>query len=136
LFLAVVIDLFSRNVVGWSMRPDMHCSLVIDALEMGVYQRRPQPGGLIFHSDRGTQYASEDFRAVIEKHGMRNHKVNKISDCYSAHPLQSLLNLLLFHPVNLKNPNIRTRKLPMFGSGEMAQVHFGSTVWTEKAAPR
>ena len=70
LFLAVVIDLFSRKVVGWSMRPDMHRSLVIDALEMGVYQRRPQPGGLIFHSDRGSQYASEDFRAVIDKHGI------------------------------------------------------------------
>jgi len=71
LFLAVVIDLFSRKVVGWSMRPDMHRSLVIDALEMGVFQRRPTRGGLIFHSDRGSQYASEDFRAVIEKHGIR-----------------------------------------------------------------
>ena len=70
LFLAVVIDLFSRKVVGWSMRSDMHRSLVIDALEMGVYQRRPQLGGLIFHSDRGSQYASEDFRAVIDKHGI------------------------------------------------------------------
>ena len=70
LFLAVVIDLFSRKVVGWSMRPDMHRSLVIDALEMGVYQRRPQAGRLIFHSDRGSQYASEDFRAVIDKHGI------------------------------------------------------------------
>ena len=66
----MVIDLFSRKVVGWSMRPDMHRSLVIDALEMGVYQRRPQPGRLIFHSDRGSQYASEDFRAVIDKHGI------------------------------------------------------------------
>jgi len=46
LFLAVVIDLFSRKVVGWSMRPDLHRSLVIDTLEMGVYQRRPQPGGV------------------------------------------------------------------------------------------
>jgi putative transposase len=70
LFLAVVIDLFSRKVVGWSMRPDMHRSLVIDALEMGVYQRRLQPAGLIFHSDRGSQYASEDFRALLEKHGI------------------------------------------------------------------
>jgi putative transposase len=52
------------------MRPDMHRSLVIDALEMGVYQRPPQPEGLIFHSDRGSQYASEDFRAVIDKHGI------------------------------------------------------------------
>ena len=71
LFLAVVIDLFSRKVVGWSMRPDMHRRLVIDALEMGLFQRCPQREGLIFHSDRGSQYASEDFRAVIEKHGLR-----------------------------------------------------------------
>jgi transposase InsO family protein len=71
LFLAVVIDLFSRKVVGWSMRPDMHRSLVIDALEMAVFQRRLPREGLIFHSDRGSQYASEEFRAVIAKHGMR-----------------------------------------------------------------
>ena len=62
LFLAVVIDLFSRKVVGWSMRPDMHRSLVIDALEMGLFQRRPPKGQMIFHSDRGSQYASDDFR--------------------------------------------------------------------------
>jgi putative transposase len=50
LFLAVVIDLFSRKVVGWSMRPDMHRSLVIDALEMGLFQRRRQKGQMISHS--------------------------------------------------------------------------------------
>ena len=70
MFLAVVIDLFSRKVVGWSMRPDMHRSLVIDALEMGIYQRLPRKGELIFHSDRGSQYASEDFRSIIAKHGI------------------------------------------------------------------
>jgi len=67
LFLAVVIDLFSRKVIGWSMRPDMHRNLVIDALEMAWFQRNPsQQAGLIFHSDRGSQYASEDFRKVLE----------------------------------------------------------------------
>jgi putative transposase len=70
LFLAVVIDLFSRKVVGWSMRPDLHRSLVIDALEIGVFQRRPPKGGLIFHSDRGSQYASDDFRDVLDHHGI------------------------------------------------------------------
>jgi putative transposase len=70
LLLAVVIDLFSRKVVGWSMRPDMHRSLVIDALQMGVFQRRPRNGELIFHSDRGSQYASDDFRAVLDQHGV------------------------------------------------------------------
>ena len=67
LFLAVVIDLFSRKVVGWSMRPDMHRDLVIDALEMAWLKRNPgKQAGLIFHSDRGSQYASEDFAKMLE----------------------------------------------------------------------
>jgi putative transposase len=71
LYLAVVIDLFSRQVVGWSMRPDMRRDLVIDALEMAWYQRRPdKKAGLIFHSDRGSQYASDDFRQLLEEYGI------------------------------------------------------------------
>jgi transposase InsO family protein len=71
LFLAVVIDLFSRKVVGWSMRPDMQRNLVIDALEMAWFKRNPgKQAGLIFHSDRGSQYASDDFSAVLNEHGI------------------------------------------------------------------
>jgi len=71
LFLAVVIDLFSRKVVGWSMRPDMQRNLVIAALEMAWLERNPgQQTELIFHSDRGSQYASDDFREVLQAHGM------------------------------------------------------------------
>ena len=71
LFLAVVIDLFSRKVVGWSMRPDMQRNLVIDALEMAWFKRNPgKKAGLIFHSDRGSQYASEDFGDVLKEHGI------------------------------------------------------------------
>jgi len=67
LFLAVAIDLFGRKVVGWSMRPDMHRGLVIDALEMAWFKRNPDKrAGPIFHSDRGSQYASEDFTKVLE----------------------------------------------------------------------
>ena len=93
MFLAVVIDLFSRKVVGWSMRPDMHRSLVIDALEMGVYQRRPNPEGLIFHSDRGSQYASDDFRAVIDKHGMRASMSRK-GNCWDNAVTETLFGSL------------------------------------------
>ena len=57
LFLAVVIDLFGRKVVGWSMGPEMDRSLVIDPLEMGLFQRRPPKGQMTFHNDRGSQYA-------------------------------------------------------------------------------
>ena len=71
LFLAVVIDLFSRKVVGWSMQPDMRRNLVIDALEMAWLGRNPgKLSGLIFHSDRGSQYASEDYNKVLQGHGI------------------------------------------------------------------
>jgi putative transposase len=71
LFLAVVIDLFSRRVVGWSMQPDMRRTLVIDALEMAWFRRSPSnKAGLIFHSDRGSQYASDDFNKVLKEHGI------------------------------------------------------------------
>ncbi len=71
LFLAMVIDLFSRRVVGWSLQPDMRGDLVVDALEMACLQRNPhRTAGLIFHSDRGSQYASQQFRRVLEVSGI------------------------------------------------------------------
>lgn len=59
-----VIDLFSRQVVSWSMQPHMHASLVLDALHMAWFRRQPEPG-LIFHSDRGSQYCSHEFQAAL-----------------------------------------------------------------------
>ncbi len=70
LFLAVVIDLFSRRVVGWSLQPNMERSLVIDALEMAWQQRHPASHDLLFHSDRGSQYASQDFGRLLDEHGI------------------------------------------------------------------
>ena len=67
----MVIDLFSRRVVGWSLQPDMRRDLVIDALEMAWLQRRPNKDSeLIFHSDRGSQYASQEFRMALEERGI------------------------------------------------------------------
>ena len=72
LFLAVVIDLFSRQVVGWSLREDMTQDIAIDALRMAWFRRRPAPdAALIFHSDRGSQYASREFRSVLQGYGIR-----------------------------------------------------------------
>ena len=71
LFLAVVIDLFSRKVVGWALRDDMMRDIVIDALRMAWFARRPgKHSGLMFHSDRGSQYASQDFRAVLDEYAI------------------------------------------------------------------
>jgi len=65
LYLAVVIDLCSRKVVGWSMGSRMKAKLVCDALQMALWQRRPE-AGLIHHSDRGSQYASDAFRKLLK----------------------------------------------------------------------
>ena len=78
LFLAVVIDLFSRQVVGWSLRPDMTRDIVIDALRMAWFKRHPRKrAGLIFHSDRGSQYASKDFRDVLTEYGITSSMSRK-----------------------------------------------------------
>ena len=70
LYLAVVMDLFSRKIVGWSMGRQMSRSLVIDAFRMAVMRRQPTRG-LLFHSDKGSQYASADFRRVLWAAGAR-----------------------------------------------------------------
>lgn len=68
LYLAVVLDLFARKVVGWSMAPSMPAELVCSALEMAIQQRQPGPG-LVVHSDRGSQYASELYQGLLDEHG-------------------------------------------------------------------
>lgn len=70
LYLAAVLDLASRRCVGWAMRDTMDAELAISALEMAITTRRPAPG-LVHHSDRGSQYACADYRAVLARHGMR-----------------------------------------------------------------
>ena len=71
LFLAVVIDLYSRQVIGWSLRQEITRDIVIDALRMAWFKRHPsKQAGLMFHSDRGSQYASKDFRDVLTEYGI------------------------------------------------------------------
>lgn len=69
LYLATVLDLFGRKVVGWSMSHQIDRYLVMDALTMAVKNRRPPPN-LIHHSDRGSQYASDDFQELLDEYGM------------------------------------------------------------------
>ena len=69
LYIAVILDLFSRKVVGWSISPRMTSELVKKALDMAVINRQP-PQGLLHHSDQGSQYASYAYQAELKKHGM------------------------------------------------------------------
>jgi len=92
LYLAVVIDLFSRKVVGWSMSSRMNAQLVCDALTMALWQRRPQ-AGLIHHSDRGSQYASRQFRQLLNLHQITGSMSRK-GDCWDNAVVESFFGTL------------------------------------------
>ena len=79
LYLAVVLDAFSRRVVGWAMKTHLRTQLVLDALEMALWQRRPQ--GVIHHSDQGTQYTSFAFGQRCRRAGVRP-SMGSVGDCY------------------------------------------------------
>lgn len=87
LYLAAVIDLCSRKIVGWSMADHMRASLCIDALQMAQLHRRPDEG-LIHHSDRGVQYACEDYQIQLEKHGI-TCSMSRVGNCYDNAVMES-----------------------------------------------
>lgn len=92
LYLAVVIDLFSRKVVGWSMSSRMTADLVCNALKMAIWQRKPHRG-LIVHSDRGSQYASYDYRKLLKVYGCVG-SMSRRGDCWDNAVAESFFSSL------------------------------------------
>jgi putative transposase len=92
LYLAVVPDLFSRQVVGWSMNASMERGLVIAALRMALQARQPSKG-LLHHSDRGSQYASNDYQQVLTNHGICCSMSRK-GNCYDNAVMESFFATL------------------------------------------
>jgi len=87
LYLAAVEDLHSRRIVGWSMGSRIDSRLVVDALEMALAGRRPG-AGLVAHSDRGSQYASEHYRGVLARHGIVC-SMSRRANCWDNAPMES-----------------------------------------------
>src|SRR5207249_8188615 len=69
-YLAVLLDAFSRRCIGWALQRTLEAALALEALRMALRQRRPKPG-LVHHSDRGVQYASCDYTAELQQHRIR-----------------------------------------------------------------
>lgn len=92
LYLAVVLDLFNREVIGWSIKSRMTADLVTDALRMAWFKRKPA-SGVIFHSDRGSQYASAAMRQELDENGMVQSMSRK-GDCWDNAPTESFFNTL------------------------------------------
>lgn len=92
LYLAILLDLYSRLVVGWSMRADMERQLCLDALNMALKSRRPGRG-LLHHTDRGSQYASHDYRAVLDANGIVC-SMSRTGDCWDNAVAESFFKTL------------------------------------------
>jgi transposase InsO family protein len=111
LFLAVVIDLFSRQVIGWSLRQDMTRDIVIDALRMAWFKRHPsKQAGLIFHSDRGSQYAAKDFRDVLAEYGI-TASMSRRGNCWDNACSETLFGSLKVE--RLHGQRFKTRRQAM-----------------------
>jgi putative transposase len=104
LYLAVVIDLYSRQIIGWSMNSHMKAQLVNDALLMAIWKRKPTPG-LIWHTDRGSQYASDSHRSIINEHHIIQSMSRK-GNCWDNAVSESFFHTLkteLTHHCKFKN---------------------------------
>lgn len=103
LYLAVVIDLFSRQVVGWAMADNMRADLVNRALLMAIWKRKPNRG-LLWHTDRGSQYASDSHRQILQEHGIKQSMSRK-GNCWDNAVSESFFHTLkteMVHHVKFK----------------------------------
>jgi putative transposase len=120
LYLAVVMDLYSRRIVGWSMSRWMSRRLVVDALRMAVESRRPA-GPLVHHSDRGGQYSSDDFRDELAKHGI-DCSMSSTGNCYDNAVVESFFGVLKRERVN--RVKYRTREAARADLFEYIEVFY------------
>ena len=92
LYLAVVMDLYTRAIIGWSMDSRMTRELVMGALRMARFRRRPPPG-VLHHSDRGSQYCSHDYQQLLRGYGM-TASMSRKGNCWDNAPMESFFNSL------------------------------------------
>jgi putative transposase len=92
-FLAVLLDAFSRRVIGWALEKHLRASLALTALDMAIQARRPAPGSLIHHSDRGVQYACRDYTAVLAAHDIQP-SMSRVGNPYDNAKAESFMKTL------------------------------------------
>src|ERR1700730_12021662 len=113
LYLAIVLDLRSREIVGWSMLATRDTSIVVDALRMAIDLRRPNRG-LVFHSDQGSQYASGPFREFLKVNGILQSMSRK-GNCWDNAPVESFFGTLKTELVHHREyPDRDTARRPQF----------------------
>jgi putative transposase len=96
-YLAILLDAFSRRCIGWALRRSLEAALVVEALRMSLLRRRPRPG-LVHHSDRGAQYAARDYTALLQQHGIRI-SMSRLATPYDNARAESFIKTLKYEEV-------------------------------------
>jgi putative transposase len=123
LFLAVVVDVFSRRIVGWSMRDDLKAELVVDALGMAVTRRKP-PAGVVHHSDRGSQYTSLAFGTTLRDSGLIA-SMGRRGDAYDNAACESVIS-------TIKNELIKRRSWTTRDQARLAVFSYIETFYNPR----
>jgi transposase InsO family protein len=98
-YLAIILDAFSRRVIGWAMEGHLRAELALAALEMALARRRPQPGSVVHHSDRGVQYACADYTIILARHGIQA-SMSRVGNPYDNAKAESFMKTLKQEEVN------------------------------------
>lgn len=122
LYLAAIMDLFSRRIVGWSLQERMTTELALDALNTAIILRQPEPG-LLHHSDQGSQYASYEYQSVLKSHGIIC-SMSRRGDCYDNAAIESFFRSLKVEAVHGQtNRPIERTKTDLFDYIEIFYNH-------------
>jgi transposase InsO family protein len=114
LYLATLLDAYSRRIVGWAMAEHLRTELALDALTMALQRRRPPPGQLVQHTDRGCQYTAHAYQAVLAAHGV-TCSMSRAGDCYDNALAESFFGTLKAELVHGQHwPSRRAARLAVF----------------------
>ena len=123
LYLAVILDLYSRRVVGWSMKPTLAREIVLDALMMAVWRRKPQQSVLI-HSDQGSQYGSDDWQRFCKNHNLEP-SMSRRGNCWDNAVAESFFGSL--KKERIKKRIYKTRELAREDIFDYIEVFYNRT---------
>jgi putative transposase len=139
LYLAAVLDLCTRKIIGWALRDDMRAELSIAALAMAIQRQKPPPG-LVHHSDRGSQYAATQYRKLIKAAGMVQSMSRRVN-CWDNAPMESCFGTLkteLVHQTRFPTREAAKRELFAYIEGyyNRQRLHSGLRYITPEQAER
>ena len=129
-YLAVLIDLFSRRIVGWALRKSLNRELAVAALEHALACRRP-PLGFLHHTDRGSQYASHEYRDLLERHGARC-SMSAAGNCYDNAVAESFFATLKKELVHGCAFETRSDELPRISRTPSEESILGERSWKQR----